>query len=93
MSFAACSARDDAGRAKHGIAHRSSHACTRRRRAAYGLACHNIQVAVDAKHHLIVAHEIINVIYIQRDDVYQCPAGERLRWRQTTFEKGLNIHS
>lgn len=32
-------------------------------------------------------------IYIQRDDVYQCPAGERLRWRQTTFEKGANIHS
>jgi hypothetical protein len=25
-------------------------------------------------------------IYIQRDDEYQCPAGERLRWRQTTLE-------
>lgn len=32
-------------------------------------------------------------IYVQRDDKYQCPAGERLRWRQTTEEKGLNIHS
>ena len=32
-------------------------------------------------------------IYIQRDDEYQCPAGERLRWRQTTEEKGLRVHS
>jgi hypothetical protein len=32
-------------------------------------------------------------IYIPRDDEYQCPAGERLHWRQTTLEKGLNIHS
>jgi hypothetical protein len=32
-------------------------------------------------------------IYIKRDDEYQCPAGERLRWRQTTQEKGLNIHA
>jgi hypothetical protein len=32
-------------------------------------------------------------IYIQRDDEYQCPAGERLRWRQMTEEKGLRIHS
>jgi hypothetical protein len=31
-------------------------------------------------------------IYIHPDDEYQCPAGERLRWRQTTFEKGINIH-
>jgi transposase len=31
-------------------------------------------------------------IYIRRDDEYQCPAGERLRWRQTTFEKGINTH-
>jgi transposase len=31
-------------------------------------------------------------IYIHRDDEYQCPAGERLRWRQTTFEKGINTH-
>jgi transposase len=31
-------------------------------------------------------------IYIRRDDEYQCPAGERLRWRQTTLEKGINIH-
>lgn len=32
-------------------------------------------------------------IYIRRDDEYQCPAGERLRWRQTTREKGINIHA
>lgn len=32
-------------------------------------------------------------IYIHRDNEYQCPAGERLRWRQTTFEKGINIHA
>ena len=31
-------------------------------------------------------------IYIRRDDAYQCPAGERLPWRQTTLEKGINIH-
>jgi hypothetical protein len=31
-------------------------------------------------------------IYIHPDDEYQCPAGERLRWRQTTFAKGINIH-
>lgn len=31
-------------------------------------------------------------IYIARDDEYQCPAGERLVWRQTTLEKGLHIH-
>jgi transposase len=32
-------------------------------------------------------------IYIRRDDAYQCPAGERLPWRQTTLEKGINIHT
>lgn len=31
-------------------------------------------------------------IYIARDDEYQCPAGERLSRRQTTLEKGLQIH-
>jgi hypothetical protein len=31
-------------------------------------------------------------IYIARDDEYQCPAGERLARRQTTLEKGLQIH-
>ena len=31
-------------------------------------------------------------IYIRRDDEYPCPAGQRLRWRQTTLEKGINIH-
>jgi transposase len=32
-------------------------------------------------------------IYIRRDDEYQCPAGQRLRWRQTTLEKGINVHT
>lgn len=32
-------------------------------------------------------------IYIRRHDEYQCPAGQRLRWRQTTLEKGINIHT
>ena len=31
-------------------------------------------------------------IYIARDDEYQCPAGQRLRWRHATEEKGQNIH-
>lgn len=31
-------------------------------------------------------------IYIRRDDEYQCPAGERLRYRHTAQEKDLNIH-
>jgi hypothetical protein len=30
--------------------------------------------------------------YIARDDAYQCPAGQRLRWRHATEEKGQNIH-
>ena len=32
-------------------------------------------------------------IYIRADDEYQCPSGERLRWRQTTLEKGINVHA
>ena len=31
-------------------------------------------------------------IYVARDDEYQCPAGERLRWRPTE-EKGQRIHT
>jgi hypothetical protein len=31
-------------------------------------------------------------IYIARDDEYQCPGGQRLRWRRVTEEKGLNFH-
>jgi hypothetical protein len=32
-------------------------------------------------------------IYIRADNEYQCPSGERLRWRQTTLEKGINVHA
>jgi transposase len=31
-------------------------------------------------------------VYIPTDDVYRCPAGERLTRRFTSVEKGLNIH-
>ncbi len=30
-------------------------------------------------------------IYIRNDDEYQCPAGERLRYRHTSLEKDQNI--
>jgi transposase len=33
----------------------------------------------------------LDFIYIAKDDEYLCPAGERLRWHQTTNEHGMNI--
>ncbi len=125
-----------------------------------GIVGYNVQTAVEAKHHLIVAHEVTNVghdreqlatmtkqtqaatgvealqvvadrgyykgeeivaceqaeislylpkphtsnnqakglygkqdfRYIAEDDEYECPAGQRLRWRMTTQEWGRVLH-
>jgi len=125
-----------------------------------GMVGYNVQSAVDSKHHLIIAHEVVNAgtdrkqlspmakqaqdvlgtkklmvvadkgyyngeqireceragiaayiakprtspnrakglfdrerfKYIEQDDEYQCPAGERLPYRSTTIERGQAIH-
>ena len=126
-----------------------------------GIVGDNVQAAVDAKHHLIVAHEVTNIgsdraqlskmagqardaggykaltviadrgyfkneeilacdqagmtplvpkpltsgakaegrfgkqdfVYIPQDDVYRCPAGERLTWRFDSVENGLTLRT
>jgi transposase len=35
----------------------------------------------------------LDFIYVARDDEYQCPAGKRLKWHQTTTEDGMNIRA
>ena len=125
-----------------------------------GLVGYNVQSAVDAEHHLIVAHDVVmtgsdrqqlcaiagkakaamgvdaldvladrgyfsgeeilaceslgvtpyvpkpftsgakahgrfgkqDFVYLSDEDAYRCPAGQRLGWRMTTVEKGLNLH-
>lgn len=147
--------RKDNGDAIRGVCRQFVTMCTRLSMVGY-----NVQTAFDLKHHMIVAHEVINVghdrtqlasmarlareaidsttlsafadrgyfkseeimqckqdgitplvpkpltsnnkadglfdkrdfVYIETDDEYQCPAGERAIHRFTTFEAGLTIH-
>src|SRR5437764_10564473 len=57
-----------------------------------GMVGYNVQTAVDAKHHLIMAHEVTDFRYIAAKDEYRCPAGQRAIWRFTTVEDGLTLH-
>ena len=125
-----------------------------------GVVGYNVQAAVEAEHHLIVAHDVVTTgsdraqlaaisgkakaamgaerlevladrgyfsgeeilacevlgvtpnvpkpltsgakaagrfgkpdfVYLPDQDVYRCPAGERLAWRMTTVENGLTLH-
>jgi len=126
-----------------------------------GIVGYNVQAAVDARHHLIITHEVTNVgsdraqlskmaqqardaggfealtviadrgyfkneeilacdqagmtplvpkpltsgakaegrfgkqdfVYIPQDNVYRCPAGERLTWRFDSVENGLTLRT
>ena len=79
-----------------------------------GVVGYNVQIAVEANHHLIVMHEVTNdgtdrsqlshvanekkaegrfgkqdFRYVADEDIYVCPAGEKLAYHYTTEENGL----